>query len=82
MSLEAKLETMRAASKQRIPPDKYAIMEQATQDLRESGILERTIKVGAQLPPFELSNANDQRVRSQDLLARGAVVLTVFRGHW
>ena len=31
---------------------------------------------------FALGNARGQVVRSADLLNRGTVVLTVFRGHW
>ena len=82
MSLAAKLAAIRAASSQRIPADKLALMHQATAELRESGILDRTIKVGAHLPPFALSNAHGVIIRSPDLLQRGTVVLTVFRGNW
>lgn len=82
MGLKAQLAEMREASAKRIPADKLAVMHAATNDLRGSGILERMIKVGDTLPAFELENARGKKVRSQDLLARGAVVLTVFRGHW
>ncbi len=82
MGLKAQLAELREASAKRIPADKLAVMHAATNDLRGSGILERMIKVGDTLPAFDLENARGERVRSQDLLARGAVVLTVFRGHW
>ena len=82
MSLEEKLAGIRAAGAARIPEDKRAIMGKATQDLRESGIMDSVIKVGDTLPAFSLSNANGETVTSAGLLAKGAVVLTVFRGHW
>jgi hypothetical protein len=82
MSLAEKLDTIRAGGAKRIPADKQAIMHRVTADLRASGILDRAIKVGARLPPFMLRNAHGQEVRSPDLLAKGAVVLTVFRGSW
>ena len=82
MSLEDKLAEIRAASAKRIPEDKRAVMGKATQDLRESGIMDSVIKVGDTLPAFALSNANGETVSSADLLAQGPVVLTVFRGHW
>ena len=82
MSLEDKLAEIRAAGAKRIPEDKRAIMGAATQAQRESGILETTVKVGDTLPPFVLKNADGVDVSSDDLLGRGAVVLTVFRGHW
>ncbi len=82
MSLEDQLAEMRAASAKRIPEDKRAVMGRATQQLRDTGIMDRVIKIGDALPAFSLANANGETVSSADLLARGAVVLTVFRGHW
>jgi hypothetical protein len=80
MSLEAKLAELRAASK--IPAEKKAIVGQATQDLKDSGILDRTIKVGQSLPDFSLKNANGVEVHSADLFSQGPLVVSVFRGVW
>jgi hypothetical protein len=82
MSLEESLAKLREASAGRIPEEKRAIIGAANQGLRDSGILESAIKVGDTLPPFALKNAHGVEVTSADLLAKGAVVLTVFRGHW
>jgi len=82
VSLADKLTQIRNGAAKMIPPDKFATMSQATLDLRASGILERVIKPGMPLPPFALTNMRGARVESQNLLERGAVVLTVFRGHW
>ena len=82
MSLAQKLDTIREAGTKRIPSEKRAVMGAATQALRDSGIADGFIKVGDSLPEFALDNARGQLVRSADLLSRGAVVLTVFRGHW
>ncbi len=57
-------------------------MARATQELRDSGIIDATIKVGDALPAFVLKSAQGGEVTSTDLLANGTVVLTVFRGHW
>ncbi len=54
----------------------------AVKDLVASGIMDGVVKVGDTLPPFALKNQDGVEVTSQDLLAKGAVVLTVFRGHW
>lgn len=80
MSLEAKLAELRAGS--RIPQEKRALMAQATQELRDSGALDNTIKVGESLPDFSLMNANGVEVHSADLLDQGPLVVTVFRGVW
>ncbi|HVB18573.1 MAG TPA: hypothetical protein VNF04_18755 [Stellaceae bacterium] len=82
MALENTLRGMREASAKRIPGDKAAIMHRATEDLRRSGIMDRVIKVGDALPGFALPNAYGQEVRSADLLAKGPLVLTFFRGAW
>ncbi|MCG8546866.1 MAG: peroxiredoxin family protein [Alphaproteobacteria bacterium] len=82
MTLAAKLDALREGSAKRIPEDKRAVMHRATDDLRKSGILDRVAKVGDPLPPFALNNAQGTEVKSADLLAKGAVVLTVFRGSW
>ncbi len=82
MSLEDQLAKLREASAKRIPPERRAVMQQANADLRATGILDRAIKVGDPLPPFELETATGEIVASQNLLEKGAVVLTVFRGHW
>lgn len=82
MSLSEKLTQIRDGAAKMIPPEKFATMKQATNDLRASGILDGVIKVGDRLPPFALDNMRSERVESQNLFERGAVVLTVFRGHW
>jgi hypothetical protein len=82
MSLEDTLRGIREASAKRIPPERAAVMHRATEELRASGIMDRVIKVGDPLPPFALPNAYGQEVRSTDLLAKGPLVLTFFRGAW
>ena len=82
MALEDTLRGMREASAKRLPPDKAEIMHRATEELRASGIMDRVIKVGDPLPPFALPNAYGHAVCSPDLLAKGPLVLTFFRGSW
>jgi len=82
MALEDTLRGIREASAKRIPADKAAIMHRATEELRASGIMDRVIKVGDRLPSFALPNAYGQEVLSGDLLVRGPLVLTFFRGAW
>ena len=82
MPLADQLAAIRQGADKRIPADKRAIMHRATEDLRAAAILNNVIKVGDRLPPFALQNAFGQDVRSSELLARGPLVLTVFRGSW
>lgn len=82
MSLAEKLAATRAASAGRIPPERAAIMDRATEDLRRSGALKRIVPVGGRMPAFEAANHDGRRVSSSDLLAGGPLVLSFFRGSW
>lgn len=82
MTLQAKLDEIKQGAMKRIPPDKLEQMLAATKELRASGIMDGVVQVGQKMPGFALRNQRGAEVRSSDLFARGAVVLTVFRGHW
>ncbi|MBK6657313.1 MAG: hypothetical protein IPG43_03760 [Proteobacteria bacterium] len=82
MTLSAKLDEIRQGAMKKIPADKLAVMTQATADLRASGIVDNVIKIDAPLPAFTLTNMRGAQVSSAELLSRGALVLSVFRGHW
>jgi len=82
MSLAEKLAATRTAAEGRIPADRLAIMERATEDLRRSGILERIVPVGGPAPSFELTSHDGREIASADLLAAGPMVLSFFRGSW
>lgn len=82
MPLQEKLNAIKEGAVKQIPPDMLKVMLKATDDLRDSGIMSGVIKVGDKLPPFTLNNQKGDPVSSATLLSKGAVVLTVFRGHW
>jgi peroxiredoxin len=83
MSLQDKLDAFKADFEgKKAPPEVVAVMHKATADLIASGQAARTLKVGARAPIFALPNAHGELVRSADLLARGPLVLTFYRGIW
>jgi hypothetical protein len=82
MSLEEKLAAIREMAKTRQPPEVRAVMHQAVEDLRASGIMDRVVKVGAPAPDFTLPNVGGQPVSLAALRARGPVVLSFYRGRW
>ena len=82
MSLEEKLAKIRAASADQIPAEQLAIMHRAVDELRASGIADRVVGSGDPLPSFALPNVAGEEVRSADLLARGPLVVTSYRGVW
>ncbi len=82
MALEEKLQAIREGAQKNFPPEVIEKMHKATSELRESGILNTALKVGDTLPSFELPNIDKQIIRSQDLLAKGPLILTFYRGAW
>jgi hypothetical protein len=82
MALQEKLDTMREMSKTRIPPEAQTIMQRSIAELRAAGIMNRVARVGQTAPAFMLPNAAGEPVGLTDLLARGPVVLSFYRGRW
>jgi hypothetical protein len=82
MALQEKLDQLRAGFEAKAPKDALDIMHRATDDLRNSGIMKAVLKIGDKSPDFELKNANQDLVRSDDLLSNGPVVLSFYRGKW
>jgi hypothetical protein len=82
MALQEKLDAMREMSKTRIPAETRAVMERSVDDLRASGIMSRVARVGQAAPDFTLPNATGRPVGLSELLARGLVVPSFYRGRW
>jgi len=81
-TLAERLDTIRAAAKTRIPPEAQTVMQRSIDDLRTSGLIDRITQVGQPAPKFLLPNAAGEPVSLDDLLARGPVVLSFYRGRW
>lgn len=82
MKLEERLEAHRKSFEQKAPKEALEIMHRATEDLRNSGILARTVKTGDMAPDFSLKNIHGQVVDLSDLLDGGPVVASFYRGRW
>ncbi len=87
MSLQDKLDAFKAdflAGKPpyNAPPEIHPIMARATAELIASGQAERAVKVGDRAPAFLLQDENNQPISSAELLAKGPLVVTFYRGAW
>lgn len=82
MTLQEQLDAYKAQFQARAPKAAQEIMHRATGDLRRSGILARVPKVGDRAPGFTLPNIAGQSVSSTDLLARGPLIVSFYRGKW
>jgi hypothetical protein len=82
MSLTEMLETRRAVSRKHIPAEKLAVMDRSTEGLAESGITSSCLQEGDLAPDFVLTNTAGKPVSLKELLKRGPVVLSFYRGGW
>jgi len=82
MTLQERLDALKAQSAGKLPPEAAAVVQRATAELVRSGIAERVREVGENAPEFALPDAKGTLVHSRDILARGPLVLTFYRGNW
>jgi peroxiredoxin len=83
MSLQDNLDAFKADFEaNKAPPGVVAVMRKATADLIASGQAERALKAGMKAPDFALPDAHGATVRSAELLKKGPLVLTFYRGIW
>ena len=82
MSLQDTLDAMRASFESKLPPEIVNTMHHATEELLQSGIMDRVLKKGDQAPQFSLTDHNGEMVGSDDLLSQGPLVVGFYRGVW
>lgn len=82
MSLTDILAKQQADSRSKLPQEVRDTMSTATANLAASGILDSAIHLGDTAPDFVLPNATGAEVRLSELLAKGPVVLSFYRGQW
>ena len=82
MSLKDELRSLRDRLEAKRPVEVVATMHRAVDELRASGAPGRVLKVGARAPDFVLPDGDGRIVSSKDLLGRGPLVVTFYRGRW
>jgi peroxiredoxin len=65
-----------------VPAETLAVHARVVEQLRQSGMVERSVHAGRKAPEFTLNDHDGNPVASSDLLARGRLVLCFFRGRW
>ena len=82
MTLKAKIEAYKKEFVATAPPEAQALMQRATEDLQNSGILAQAVQIGSQAPDFNLANTEGADIALKDLLGQGPLVLSFYRGRW
>jgi hypothetical protein len=87
MTLQQELDDFRAQFESGGPPrnapeSMIEVLHRATEELRQSGLAERALRNDDRAPAFILNNQDGNSISSAELLAKGPLVITFFRGHW
>lgn len=80
--LSSQIIEYQSSFKQKVPQETAELMQQKTADLKRSGIVNNSLKVGRSAPEFELPDPIGTMHRLSELLARGPVVINFYRGEW
>ena len=81
-TLQKRLDAIKTGFRKQTPEDVLAVMDRAHHELVESGIAQRILGEGAVAPAFRLEDSSGSTVDSAELLGRGPMVLTFYRGRW
>lgn len=82
MSLKEELGKLKEQSSQDLPQETLSVMAADTERLKQSGIVDRSLKAGDKLPSFSLPNIKGNLISSAELLKKGPLVLSFYRGGW
>jgi peroxiredoxin len=83
MTLQEKLDAFKADFEtNQAPPAAVEAFHRSNKELIEAGLADRALKAGDHAPDFTLTDSDGNTVSSGELLAKGPVVLTFYRGNW
>ena len=82
MKLQEKLNAMKKESTAGRPPEVVSVLLGEVEKIVQSGIADNAIKVGETLPEFTLPDEKGNLVSSRDLLAKGPLAVSFYRGVW
>lgn len=81
-NLTERLEEKAKASAEKSPDEIKKIMGKAIKDLQQSEIMKSALKKGDQMPAFTLNDIKKGKVSSNELLKKGPLVISFYRGGW
>ena len=65
-----------------VPAETLAVHARVVEQLRQSGMVERSAHAGRKAPEFTLNDHDGKPVALSTLLERGRLILCFFRGRW
>ena len=82
MSLQEKLDDIKRQFEAVAPPEALAAMHHGTDNLIQSGIMDRILKKGGRAPNFELPDEKGNKISAAALWDNGPLIVGFYRGVW
>ncbi len=82
MRLQEKLDALNGELASKIPSQALSVMHRVTEGLIASGQAERALRAGDRAPAFTLIDTSGIPVSSPELLKKGPLIVTFYRGVW
>lgn len=82
MTLKQRLDAVRADFESKVPPEALRVMHASTEQLVASGQAQHALRAGDRAPAFVLPGEDGALISSSELLAKGPLVVSFYRGIW
>lgn len=82
MSLKAQIDAYNVQKEAKLPADVLALMDTTNEDLIAQHIKDNALQIGAKVENFSLVNHNGESIELNDLLNKGPVIVSFYRGGW
>lgn len=82
LTLSDRLDLIKAGMAGHVPPEKVKMMTTALENLKKTQIEKKALSVGKNFPDFSLNNYDGKKVQLKELLKKGPVIVSFYRGSW
>ncbi|MBB1338806.1 peroxiredoxin-like family protein [Pseudoalteromonas sp. SR44-2] len=82
MSLKAQIDAYNVQKDAKLPADVLALMNTTNEELIAQHIKDNALQIGQKVEIFSLANHNGENIELADLLKKGPVIISFYRGGW
>ena len=82
MSLKAQIDADNVQKDAKLPADVLALMNTTNEELIAQHIKDNALQIGQKVENFSLANHNGENIELADLLKKGPVIISFYRGGW
>ena len=82
MSLKAQIDAYNVQKDAKLPADVLALMNTTNEELIAQHIKDNALQIGQKVENFSLANHQGENIELADLLKKGPVIISFYRGGW